>query len=100
MLAQVFALWWMTGRAGLTRYHDPRRAVHERRAGAVDLLLDDAADEGSPFDRVPNSFALGLLPYGLDRHALSVTTLAIPAIALLLSACFPARVNVNSSEAP
>ena len=86
ILLQSTVLWWQTGRAGLTRYYDPERAAHERRAAAIDSVLDDPASAPTAPLGPPNSFALGFLPFGFGRHLISLITLSLPAIIVLTAA--------------
>ena len=45
----------------------------------MDAVLDGPAGGPAPLsDAVPNTFALGLFPSGMDRHFVSVVTLIIP----------------------
>lgn len=80
---QALALWNATGRAAWTRYHDAERAAAEAAAseGSLADLFEDTGvhdDAGGALEALPNAFALGLLPSGPDRHAISVLTLAGP----------------------
>lgn len=89
---QILWLWAETGRAGLTRYHDPLRARQERHTIALNALLDgpDAAAADPPVPESPNEFALGLLPFGMSRHAISVLTLLAPLLVAAILAVWPA----------
>lgn len=98
VMAQALALWWHTGRAGLTRYYDPERARIERTAAAMDALFEPNGD-GPSAPRAPtNSFALGLLPSGLDRHFLSVATFGGPALLTIgVVTCRPGAARASSA---
>jgi hypothetical protein len=92
VVAQAFALWGQTGRAGLTRFHDPERAARDRQTIANNAILDGpGAVPAEPVAESPNTFALGLLPFGLNRHALSVASLAAPAVLAAIVALIPWR---------
>ena len=87
--AQALVLWSATGRAAWTRYHDPERAAAEAEAaeGSLADLFEDTGvhdDAGGALETLPNAFALGLLPSGPDRHAISVLTLAGPGALIAL----------------
>jgi len=89
---QAVVLWIATGKAGFTRFRDPEQAP----TGASDPLDDILADAGLEDDTGPmphreNAFALGLLPAGADAHAVSVLTIAGPALACAALACIPRR---------
>ena len=89
---QAIVLWSATGRAGFTRFRDPEQAP----TAAHDPLDDILADAGLEHDTGPmpereNAFALGLLPAGADAHAVSVLTIAGPALACAAVACIPRR---------
>lgn len=87
--AQALVLWNATGRAAWTRYHDAARAAEEAaaRGGSLADLFEDTGvhdDAGGAPEALPNAFALGMLPSGPDRHAVSVLTLAGPGAVVAL----------------
>ncbi|TVQ64166.1 MAG: hypothetical protein EA379_02450 [Phycisphaerales bacterium] len=92
VLVQAVALWRATGGAGFTRYFDEARAAREaaQEPSLSDLFegtgLDDAHGK---MEAVENRFALGLLPSGPDKHAVSVLTLALPSLLALGVAASP-----------
>lgn len=86
---QALALWDATGRAAWTRFHDAERAAAEAEAqsGSLADLFEGTGvhdDVGGALETLPNEFALGLLPSGADRHAISVLTLAGPGALIAL----------------
>jgi len=89
IVLQTLALWDATGRAAWTRFHDAERAAAEAAAqgGSLADLFEGTGvhdDAGGALEALPNAFALGLLPSGPDRHAVSVLTLAGPGALIAL----------------
>ncbi len=89
VVAQSLVLWNATGRAAWTRYHDAARAAEDAaaREGSLADLFEDTGvhdDAGGAPEALANAFALGMLPSGPDRHAVSVLTLAGPGALMAL----------------
>jgi len=89
IVLQTLVLWDATGRAAWTRFFDAERAAAEAEAqsGSLADLFEDTGvhdDAGGALEALPNAFALGLLPSGPDRHAISVLTLAGPGAVIAL----------------
>lgn len=93
--ALAFLLWDATGRAGYTRYPDPARAASDKKAAEQslgDLFEGSGLNEGSGrLATIPNDFALGLAPSGPGKHAVSLATIAGPALAAGLYILLPTR---------
>ncbi|MFG0274394.1 MAG: hypothetical protein ACF8QF_05005 [Phycisphaerales bacterium] len=93
---QAFVLWDATGRRGFTRFRIAEPAAQspeQPNQDALDALLAESGleDRTGPMPHRDNAFALGLLPGGFDAHAVSVLTLAGPALLGAVLALLPAR---------
>jgi len=103
VIAQAFILYAATGRRAFTRYPSPELAkMHEEQGSLTSLFDSPSGSEGPPL--IANDFTFGLLPSpALSPEALSVTTIAGPALLAALLAMFagrrPARSNANCSTA-
>ncbi len=93
MAAQGVLLWEATGRAGYTRFEDAERAAREASgASTADLFANTGLTDGDVrVARVPNGFALGLLPSTYpwrvwDPHVASVSTIVAPAFLVSVAA--------------
>lgn len=102
--ALAFLLWDATGRAGYTRYPDPARAASDKKAAEQalgDLFEGSGLNEGSGrLATIPNDFALGLAPSGPGKHAVSLATLAGPALAAGFYILLPSRRPKPAPQAP
>lgn len=93
---QAVVLWDATGRRGFTRFRmaDADAPATNQAAGDdLDALLAESGleDRTGPMPHRENAFALGLLPGGFDAHAVSVLTLAGPALLAATLALLPPR---------
>ncbi|MEC9374206.1 MAG: hypothetical protein VYC34_10200 [Planctomycetota bacterium] len=82
-----FWLWSATGRAGYTKYFDADRAQRDQQAASEDSIADlfeEAGADVEPPAPLENRFQFGLAPIGIDRHLVSVTTIAGPAAVVAL----------------
>lgn len=84
VLFETYALHTATGSHTFTRYPDPELERSQSQPDPVAMLFyDPAVDERPPgIPPMDNSFGLGLLPAGPGKFLLSVSTLAIPTLAL------------------
>jgi hypothetical protein len=83
ILAQLLMLWDTTGRRVFTFIPSDRLAQLQQQEGTLTGLFDDAAAPTTPkLPPINNTFGLGLLPAGMGMEAVSVTTLALPAMAV------------------
>lgn len=91
--AQAVVLWSVTGRAGFTRYRHPEAPGASGADSDLAALLSESGleDRTGPMPTRDNAFAFGLLPAGADAHALSVATIAGPALLGALLALWPQR---------
>jgi hypothetical protein len=90
VIAQCVILCAATGWRTFTRFPDPDLAKMHEQQGSLTSLFDDPGARGPRV--IPNDFAFGLLPTPvLTREALSVTTIAGPALLAGLLAAVPAR---------
>jgi hypothetical protein len=85
ILVPTFMLWDGTGRKGFTALPNANFEQLQKQEGSLSGLFGGAAPEQAPID---NSFRFGLFPAGMGPEAMSVTTVAGPAILLgLLALC-------------
>lgn len=84
ILFEAYALHMATGRRTFTRYPDPELEASQSQPDPVAMLFyDPGVDERPPgIPPMDNSFGLGLLPAGPGKFLLSVTTIALPTVAL------------------
>ena len=109
VIAQAFILYAATGRRAFTRYPSPELAKMHEEQGSLTSLFDSPSGSGTPSGSegpplIANDFTFGLLPSpALSPEALSVSTIAGPALLAALLAMFagrgPARSNANPSTA-
>lgn len=89
---QSYTLWRETRIEGytFTRYYDQARALQQREAkqdGLADLFEGTGLEDNTgAMEEIPNRFMLGLLPAGAGRDAVSLLTLAGPALLVALFA--------------
>ena len=106
---QAHTLWRETriDNYTFTRYYDPARdsrsPADPLAGGLSDLFADTGLEDNTGrMEEIPNRFMLGLLPAGPGRDAISVLTLAGPAllIALLALAGVAREIVGGKKEAP
>ncbi len=97
IIGQAFYIWDATGRRWFTQFHDP--ALIPAPPDELDALLTQAGafDQGRAPD-IDNLFRLGLFPSGLNRFALSVSTLGLPALACIPTCLLFMRTNSQKTE--
>lgn len=89
---QSYTLWRETRIEGytFTRYYDQARAQQQRDAkeeSLADLFEGTGLEDNTgAMEEIPNRFMLGLLPAGAGRDAVSLLTLAGPALLVMLFA--------------
>lgn len=84
VLLEAYALHVATGSRTFTRYPDPELEASQSQPDPVAMLFyDPGVDERPPgIPPMDNSFGLGLLPAGPGKFLISVTTIALPILAL------------------
>jgi hypothetical protein len=84
VLVQAWALHVATGARTFTRYPDPELEASQSQPDPVAMLFyDPGVDERLPgIPPMDNSFGFGLLPAGPGKFLLSVSTIAVPTLAL------------------
>lgn len=87
VVAQAVALNRVTGGHIFTAFPDPDIARMLQHEGTLSSAFRDPALDGPTPAHGPitNDFAMGWLPGGLGRHAISVATLTIPALLSILA---------------
>lgn len=103
VIAQAFILYAATGRRAFTRYPSPELARMHEEQGSLTSLFESPSGFDSPSGSegprlIANDFTFGLLPSPAFSHeALSVTTVAGPALLAALLAMFAGRRPARSS---
>lgn len=93
IIAQAIWLNRATGGRVFTAFPHPDLAAMKEHEGELSALFHDSTLDGSVIvkDPIRNDFALGWLPSGWGRHALSVFSLSIPACLALMLIARPHR---------